>query len=82
MDEIERQEGKRCWVSHKNLQYSTDLIYSFILYRWRSFAATMLFAGLKVVKAAVRLEDLEPIPEDEWPEILSRIQSINEITNG
>ena len=42
----------------------------------------MLFAGLQVVEAAVRLEDLEPIPEDQWPEILSRVQSINEITNG
>ena len=34
---------------------------------WGLVAAMMLHAG---VKAAVRIEDLEPIPKDKWPDLL------------
>ena len=46
---------------------------------WGLVAAVMLHAG---VKAAVRLEDLEPIPEDKWPDLLEQATIVKEVNNG
>ena len=47
----------------------------------RSFVTGLLFAGWQGAMAAISLDDLEPIPQDQWADIIARATSVQNLGN-